>query len=127
MWVAFFAMALMTLPRVERLALIFFASSRAAPFAKLFETRSEPAKSTKLIIPLRELSFELFSDISIWQIECDLDDSLFYLVLFTCLFRSPCEMSLRISSEDVMRAEVSPWIYVPRLLLSFILSTLLWN
>ena len=107
---AFFAMALMTLPSVERLAFIFFASSRADPWAKLLETRSEPARSTRLMVPLLMLSSEHFSDISIWQIEWDLDDNLFYLVLFTCLFCSPNDMNLMISSEFETDADVKPYI-----------------
>ena len=107
---AFFAIALMTLPSVERLALIFFASSRAAPWAKLLDTRSEPARSTRLMVPLLTLSSGHFSDISIWQIEWDLDDNLFYLVLFTCRFRSPNEMNLIISSEFETVADVNPYI-----------------
>ena len=57
MWDDFLEMLLITLPRVERLWLIFLASSRASPSAKDLETRSEPARSTRLMIPLLTLSF----------------------------------------------------------------------
>ena len=58
-WLEFFEIELMTLPRVDRLELIFLASSRAAPLAQLLDTRSDPAKSTRFIKPFLKLSFEI--------------------------------------------------------------------
>ena len=85
-WAAFLDIALITLPRQDKLELIFLVSSKAAPYALLLDTLSEPARSTRLMSP-REFLFLLKT--SIVQIEWDLEDSLFCFVKFTCLFCSP--------------------------------------
>jgi len=53
--------AVMTIPSVVRLLLIFLASSSVCPFAPVFETFSLPARSTKKSFPvLLEKSLVLF-------------------------------------------------------------------
>jgi hypothetical protein len=48
---------------------IFFASSSNAPDAKLFDTLSEPARSTKFSTPRFSESFGYFYTTSIMQME----------------------------------------------------------
>jgi len=52
--------ALMTFPRADRLLLIILASSRVDPFASVFSTFSEPAKSQQKSLPCFSASVLVF-------------------------------------------------------------------
>jgi len=52
--------ALMTFPKADRLLLIILASSRVDPFASVFSTFSEPAKSQQKSLPCFSVSVLVF-------------------------------------------------------------------
>lgn len=108
MWDEFLLKLLITLPSIVKDKLIFLASSNASPFAWLLEILSDPAKSTKFKIPLFSESFGSFYRISIIQIECDLDEFLFNLVLDICLNFSPVHNTASISSSEIILTSVNP-------------------
>jgi hypothetical protein len=83
--------ALITLPSVERLLLIIFASSSACPSAPVFCTFSLPARSTRNSLPDRDDPSARFRCCTCSRkIACDRDDSKFIFVGAIARFCRPC-------------------------------------
>lgn len=81
---------LITRPREVKLLLMFFASSKVCPFALVFPTFSEPAKSTKNSLPVLVEKSELFLYvIVIMKIEWLREDYLFMSVTPIALLSLP--------------------------------------
>jgi hypothetical protein len=79
--------AFITFPKADRDLLIILASSRVEPFASVFSTFSEPARSQQKSLPSLDVSVLTFFYATVTKnIEWLLDDVAFILVAATDLF-----------------------------------------
>ena len=106
------ASALITLPNAERLLLMFAPSLSLSPVAPVFETRSEPARSTRLIVA--RVSFcwpaiTIFCVILMMKIECDRLDVAFMFVDATARISCPWSISAWILAWESTAISWRPW------------------
>lgn len=116
--------ALMTFPRQLNDLLIFLAYSNCWPLTPVFDTFSEPAKSTKYNLAFLQLPFF----VSFWP-TCTINNEwLLELLSFmpvkaTLLLSEPFFIVLRISATDATYTSVQSWMKMP-LCLSYLTSSL---
>eukprot|EP00966_Prymnesium_polylepis_P105610 2446065-Prymnesium_polylepis.1 len=86
------ASALMTLPSAESDLLIFAPSLSLSPVAPVFETRSEPARSTRLIVARTSFFWPPITSICcilMMKIECEREEVAFMFVAATARWSFP--------------------------------------
>jgi hypothetical protein len=89
----------LTFPSAESERLILVASFRRSPVAPVFDWRSEPARSTRLSLPIARPSCPPMPlcSITIVKIECERDESAFISVAPTVRFWLPAVKTCWIS------------------------------
>uniref|UniRef100_A0A182J2R4 Uncharacterized protein n=1 Tax=Anopheles atroparvus TaxID=41427 RepID=A0A182J2R4_ANOAO len=113
------ARAEITLPSADSDLLMFFASSSTVPSAPVFDTFSEPARSTRYSLPDSFFSFSMFSCLTlIRKTECERDECSFMFVTAMCRFDLPSSITSNTSSGLETKRSDAPFTYGTRFLSS---------